>query len=505
MKFGVDFGTTRTTIAVVDRGNYPLVSFIDTAGDDRDFIPSIVALDEDAHCVFGFEAEEAASQGRPFIRSFKRALADANITPTSTLRLGNRDIEVIELLTRFLAYVADQVRTNSSVSEVSPDEPLEAVIGIPARAWSAQRFLTLEAFKNAGWSVIEMLNEPSAAGFEYTHRHGGTLNSRRTSVLVYDLGGGTFDASLVAATGTSHVVLDSRGDNLLGGDDFDMVLATILAKAANITPAQLGDAGWARLIDDARIAKETLTPQSRYISAPVGGVATSAPVTDFYDDAQALVDHTLVILDPLLDTDEDGNKVLPDHVAGLYVVGGASQLPLVSRILRARFGRRVHRSPHTGGSTAIGLALAADETAGYSLTERLSRGVGVFREKESGRTLSFDPLLDPDARWTPGQSTVVTRRYRAAHNVGYYRFVEYLSTDAEGVPRGEVSPCGEILMPFDRLLQIHDENLAQVEIVRTESGPLVEERYFVDENGIVDVEIADLDSGYSTRIRLGRR
>lgn len=60
-------------------------------------------------------------------------------------------------------------------------------------------------------------------------------------------------------------------------------------------------------------------------------------------------------------------------------------------------------------------------------------------------------------------------------------------------------------MPFDRLLQIHDENLAQVEIVRTESGPLIEERYFVDENGIVDVEIADLDSGYSTRIRLGRR
>lgn len=502
MKFGVDFGTTRTTVALVDRGNYPLVSFLDALGDDHDYLPSVVAY-EDGALVFGFEAEAAALRGAPHLRSFKRLLADPEISPDTTLRLANRDFPVLEIVSRFLAHVADAIRTDSSVALPSPVEPLEAVVGIPAHAWSAQRFLTLEAFRLAGWTVLEMLNEPSAAGFEYTHRHAGTLNSRRTSVLVYDLGGGTFDASLVEATGTAHTVVDSRGDNLLGGDDFDMVLAKTAVEAAGLRLADLAEDEWMRLLDEARIAKESLAPQTRAISIDVRGVDVSVPVSAYYDAATALVDHTLEVLDPLLADSEDG-RVLPDSVAGLYVVGGASQLPLVSRILRARFGRRVHRSPHTAGSTAIGLAIAADEGAGYSVTDRLSRGVGVFREIDAGQAVSFDPLLPPDARWTPGARTVVTRRYRAAHNLGYYRFVEYRQADAFGVPRGEVAPCGELLMPFDRNLQQVGVDLTRVAVIRTERGPLVEERYAVDENGIVDVEIVDVESGFTASARLGR-
>lgn len=503
MKFGVDFGTTRTTVALVDRGNYPLVSFIDPLGDDHEYIPSVVAV-EDSEVLFGFEAEAAALRGAPHLRSFKRLLADPEISPSTTLRLANRDFPVLEIVTRFLAHVADMVRENSSVPLPSPADPLEAVVGIPAHAWSAQRFLTLEAFSGAGWTVLEMLNEPSAAGFEYTHRHAGTLNSRRTSVLVYDLGGGTFDASLVEAAGTAHSVVASRGDNLLGGDDFDLVLAKEALAAAGRAPAELGEEEWLRLVEDARLAKEALTPQSRAATVEVEGVAVQVPVAAFYDSAAQLVDHTLAVLDPLLVRSEDGATALPDDVAGLYVVGGASRLPLVTRMLRTRFGRRVHRSQLSGGSTAIGLAIAADEGAGYSVTERLVRGVGVFRETDSGQAVSFDPLLDPDARWTPGESTVVTRRYRAAHNLGHYRFVEYRSTDEQGVPRGEVAPCGELLMPFDRTLQRVGVDLSRVSIVRTEDGPLIEERYLVDENGIVDVEIVDLETGYTAKARLGR-
>lgn len=503
MKFGVDFGTTRTTLAQVDRGNYPIVSFVDLLGDDRDYIPSIVAY-EDGHLSFGFDAEAAALSGAEHLRSFKRLLADPGISPTSTLRLGNRDFQIVEVVTRFLHYVAQMVRESSSVPLPSPDEPLEAVIGIPAHAWSAQRFLTLEAFKNAGWTVLEMLNEPSAAGFEYTHRHPGTINSKRTSVLVYDLGGGTFDASLVEAKGTAHSVIASRGDNLLGGDDFDLVLAKEAAKAADISPAELGEKAWMRLIEDARLAKEALSPQSRAVALEVAGTAVRVPVTEYYESAKELVDHTLKILDPLLVDGPDGGRVLPESVAGLYVVGGASRLPLVARILRERFGRRVHRSALSGGSTAIGLAIAADEGAGYSVTDRLARGVGVFRELDSGQAVSFDPLLGPDARWTPGESTVLTRRYRAAHNIGFYRFVEYRAVDSQGVPRGEVAPCGELLMPFAQELRDPRIDLGRQEILRTEEGPLIEERYLVDENGIVDVEISDLDTGYTVRATLGR-
>ena len=148
MRLGVDFGTTTTAIAIVDRGNYPVVSFVNNREDTVDFIPSVIALDGD-HLVFGFDAEDAAREGAPHLRSFKRLLSDPSVTDTSTLRLGNHSIPILDVLTGFLSYVARQLRTNSSVSTVPADEPLEALVGIPAHAWSAQRFLTLEAFRRA--------------------------------------------------------------------------------------------------------------------------------------------------------------------------------------------------------------------------------------------------------------------------------------------------------------------------------------------------------------------
>lgn len=502
MKFGVDFGTTRTTVALVDRGNYPLISFISPDGDAFDHVPSVVALD-DTGLLFGFEAHEAALKGGEHIRSFKRLLSDPDVTPRTTLRLGNRDFLIIDVLTRFLKYVAGMVRENSS-AVIDGDEPLEAVIGIPAHAWSAQRFMTLEAFKAAGWHVIEMMNEPSAAGFEYTHRHASSLNAKRTRILVYDLGGGTFDASLVEAVGRDHAVLDSAGDNLLGGDDFDMVLAQVALRNANVMPASLSDMGWQALIEECRVVKESLNPNSRNVVVTVGDTPISFSVKDYYEAATPLVEHTLEVLDSLLSpTENGGERVIPEDVAGLYVVGGASEFPLVSKVLRRRFGRRVHRSIHNAGSTAIGLAIAADEQAGYTVSERLARGLGVFREYDSGASLSFDPLLTPDDRWTPGEDTLVVRRYMAAHNVGYYRFVEYRSVDEQGVPRGQVSPAGEIIMPFDPALQGEDVDLKHVSIERTDIGHLIEERYRVDENGIVDVEIADTETGYTQSARLG--
>lgn len=290
---------------------------------------------------------------------------------------------------------------------------------------------------------------------------------------------------------------------MLGGDDFDEVLLACALECAGLRAVDLLESERAALLRECRIAKESLSPQSKTMSVEVRARTVMIPVPVFYERASALVAHTFGVLDPLLDSRGDGERVLPDSVAGLYVVGGGSRLPLVARMLRTTFGRRVHRSAHTAGSTAIGLAIAADETAGYSLADRLSRGVGVFRELDSGRAVSFDALLSPDARWTPGESTVVTRRYRAAHNIGYYRFVEYRQRDEEGVPRGEVSPFGELLMPFDPGLRVKGLDLSRIGIVRTEDGPLVEERYLVDENGIVKVEIEDLETGYVAAAHLG--
>ena len=504
MRLGVDFGTTTTAIAIVDRGNYPIVSFVNNNDDTVDFVPSIIALDGD-RLVYGFDAEDAAREGAPHLRSFKRLLSDPSVTDTSTLRLGNHSISILDALTGFLSYVVRQLRTNSSIASLPDSEPLEALVGIPAHAWSAQRVLTLEAFRRAGWDVLAMVNEPSAAGFEYTHRHAGTLNSKRTAILVYDLGGGTFDASIVSATGTLHEVMGSRGLNMVGGDDFDVVLATRLAAAAGTDSGKLGDEAWERLIEDSRDAKETLSPSTKFITVPVDGKPVTIPVTDFYEAATPLVEATIEAMEPLLVPDASGVGQLGGDIAGLYVVGGGSQLPLVARVLRSRFGRRVHRSPHTAASTAIGLAIGADPEAAYTVREQLSRGVGVFREREAGSFISFDTLLEPNTELAPGETLTIKRCYRAAHNIGYFRFVEYSSFDEAGVPRGDLQPYGEVIVPFDRSLRRSDIDLSAVPVIRTEDGPLIEESYIVDENGMVTVEITDLEAAYTMTRPLGRR
>ena len=504
MRLGVDFGTTTTAIAIVDRGNYPIVSFVNNNDDTVDFVPSIIALDGD-RLIYGFDAEDAAREGAPHLRSFKRLLSDPSVTDTSTLRLGNHSISILDALTGFLSYVVRQLRTNSSIASLPDSEPLEALVGIPAHAWSAQRFLTLEAFRRAGWDVLAMVNEPAAAGFEYTHRHAGTLNSKRTAILVYDLGGGTFDASIVSATGTLHEVMGSRGLNMVGGDDFDVVLASRLAAAAGTDSGKLGDEAWERLIEDSRDAKETLSPSTKFITVPVDGKPVTIPVADFYEAATPLIDATIEAMEPLLVPDASGVGQLGGDIAGLYVVGGGSQLPLVARVLRSRFGRRVHRSPHTAASTAIGLAIGADPEAAYTVREQLSRGVGVFREREAGSFISFDTPLEPNTELAPGEPLPIKRPSRAAHNTGYFRFVEYSSFDEAGVPRGDLQPYGEVIFPFDRALRHPDIDLSAIPVVRTEEGPLIEESYIVDGNGMVTVEITDLEADYTVTRPLGRR
>lgn len=489
MHLGVDFGTTRTIVAWVDRGNYPVVSFLDRDDDAHEYFPSVVARRGDT-LLFGFEALEAAAEGAPFLKSFKRALATPDVTPTSRLQIGGRDFPILEVLTGFLAALLRALATTSSVS--AGFEPGPTVVAVPAHAHGAQRFLTLEAFRRAGFQVTGMVNEPSAAGFEYSHRQGRTLNSRRTRVIVYDLGGGTFDASLVNVDGTNHDVLSSVGVNHLGGDDFDEVLARCALRTAGIGLEMISPPQWARLLEESREAKERLSPQTRRIALEVADEPVIVPVADFYAKARPLVDKTIAAMSPLVEGLADGDLA---DVAGIYLVGGASGLPLVPRALREHFGRRVYRSPYPAASTAIGLAIAADESAAFSLTDRLSRGFGVFREQAGGARVSFDPLVGPEEKISGREAVVVTRRYQAAHNVGWFRFVEYSAVD-DGEPHGDIVPFADVIFPFDPELQDGRE-LGDIPVERRADGPVVEECYTIDPHGIISVRITDLTTGYS--------
>ena len=519
MKLGIDFGTTRTVVACADRGNYPVLGFVDDAGDSHDWIPSVVA-EQDGKLLFGFDALAAGDRAN-VVRSFKRLLAGTDATPGRQVKIGTVSIGLDELVTRFLVSVRDAVLDRSTLSKDAKEEragDIRSVVAVPANASGAQRLLTLDAFRRAELNPIAMLNEPSAAGFEYTHRHRDTLTSKRDHVVVYDLGGGTFDASLVRMRGASHEVLATAGVNELGGDDFDEVIVDLVLAKVKLTKSELPPAALMRLREQCRDAKERLNPSSRKLGidldAALGEAAPKSeiavPVAEIYEACTPLVDASIEAMLPVmakLDSEDGhtGDAAPRDDIAGIYVVGGASELPIVGRTLRARFGRRVHRSPYASGAIAIGLAIACDEAAGFELVDRFSRTFGVFREGHAGSEITFDPIFSPDTVLPKSGSGPVAfrRRYRAAHNVGHFRFLECNSLSDDGRPRGHMVFSGDVRFPFEPSLGDRSLEGIRVERLSPDAGPRIEEEYVLDENGIVAVTIKNLDAGFERVFQLG--
>jgi molecular chaperone DnaK (HSP70) len=517
VRLGIDFGTTRTVVACADRGNHPVIGFSDAAGDSAEAIPSIVA-EREGELRFGFDAAAVADDPSfTVLRSFKRLLSRHDAGPAQTVAVGGTVLALGDLMGRYLCYVRDAITTRSDVRRsFSRGRELHAAVAAPANAYGPQRFMTLDAFRRAGFHVTAMLNEPSAAGFEYTHRHRDTISSRRDQVVVYDLGGGTFDASVVRMSGRRHDVLATAGIAQLGGDDFDVALADVALSQAGVALGALGALPARRaerFLEQCRIAKEGLSPSSRKITLDLEAVlGRDAPrpevivsVSDFYDACMPLVQRTIDAMVPIMSRADDDSRDLAE-IAGLYVVGGASELPIVARALRQRFGRRVHRSPYPSAAVAIGLSIAADGAAGLVLVDRYACTFGVFREGAAGREITFDPIFAqgtelPSPEAGPFTST---RAYRAAHNVGHFRFFECSALDDRGRPRGDMSLFGDVYFPFDPTLNGADD-LASVPVERRlEEGPRIFEQYSLDENGIVDVLIRNIDSGYERSYRLAR-
>ncbi|NUP05928.1 MAG: Hsp70 family protein [Polyangiaceae bacterium] len=506
MELGIDLGTTRTIVAVHDRGNYPIVGFTQMDGDLVEHYPTITA-EVGGKLVHGLDAEVAEREGAPSLRSWKRLLAHTR--QDEKIRIGTVEVAPLDLVTGFLESLRRDLLERSNVAKVL-EEPLETVISVPANAHSTQRFVTLDAFRRAGFTVRAVINEPSAAGIEYAHRHKNTLSSKREHVLVYDLGGGTFDAALVYIAAGHHDIAATTGVAQLGGDDFDAQLCAMALEKANKT-FPLSPQAKADLLRECRAAKESIHPNTKRVVLDLEGLGDEAPseaivipVAEFYERTRPLVLQTLDALEPLiLALREEETK--SGDIAGIYMVGGATGLPVVPRVVKERFGRRVHRSPHPAAATAMGCAILAssEETHGLVLSERFSRHFGVFREADQGKACIFDPVFSKGTPMPSGGTTplTATRRYRAAHNVGHFRFVESAYVDDQGDPTGDLTPHAEILFPFAADLQPGTLHALPIDRLAGE-GPLIEERYEVDAAGVIAVTITNLDRGQGARFVL---
>ncbi len=486
MKLGIDFGTTRIVVAAADRGNYPLVPFESPDG-VYEWFPPLVAI-RGSERRYGWDARAVQgghAQGEPgwvVLRSLKRYLEDAG--PETRLEVGSETIPLVDLL-------------QGVVGAKKADEPLEIMLGVPANANSNQRFLTVDAFRRAGFVVLGLLNEPSAASIEYGHKQ----REAKGRILIYDLGGGTFDVSLVEKDEKTHTVIASEGISTLGGDDFDRILAEMAVGGEALR--WMNDAELFRLEEECRRQKESLHPNSRKLVIDLDVVRedmgeTTISVADYFERCRPLVEATVEATTRLA-ADQD--------LEALYVTGGASELPLVARILREEFGRKVKRSEYMRSATAIGLAIQA--AAGYTpaLREMFTRDFGVWREADAGRRMIFDSIFPRGTRLpAPGEPpNAVRRRYQPVHNVGHFRYLEASHVNGDSQVSGDYTVWDEILFPFDPALS-ERAALDDVPVTLSDHAAIqeVEELYECDSAGAVSVSIRNLTSHYKRDYSLGR-
>jgi molecular chaperone DnaK (HSP70) len=506
VKLGIDFGTTRIVVAAADRGNYPLVNFETPDGGVRDWFPSVLAISGERR-LYGWEAVEQHGQpGWTLVRSLKRELKTAG--PFSKIEVDGQRLNLAMVITEMLGALRRELIDRSTL-DADEGTKLHVMLGVPANANSNQRFLTEETARGAGFEVLGLSNEPSAAAVEFAHGASERRNRDEASLLVYDLGGGTFDASLVTLGDSEHAVLAADGISDLGGDDFDEILAELAMNAASLSQHEqqsLADGERFLLLEECREKKEALNPNSRRVTVDLGRVRkawkeVSIPVDEFYERCRPLIEESRAVVESLI-------AARPEiSVDTFYVTGGGSELPPVARILREEFGRKVKRSAYMRSSTAIGLAIRAAEHEGSRLREQFTQNFGVWREADSGRNVVFDVMFPRGSKLPArGQEPLrVVRTYRPVHNVGHFRYLECSRLGNANQPQGEINNWDEVRVPYDPQLRGTEALPPQPERrFAPGDGPLFEEEYTCDSSGQLKVRISDKSSDYAQEFRLGQ-
>ena len=359
---GIDLGTTHSLVAAVRNGLAECLP--DAQG--RVMLPSVVRYADAQRRQIGYEALEHQTQDPGnTIASAKRLMgrslqdiAHASQLPYALMNSGGMvQVQTIAGPKSPVEISADILATlRYRAEDTFNDDLFGAVITVPAYFDDAQRQATKDAAKLAGLNVLRLINEPTAAAIAY-----GLDNGSEGVFAVYDLGGGTFDISVLRLSQGVFEVMATGGDSALGGDDYDRALATWMLEQSGLQVHSPEDQ--AVLLAQARACKEALSSQDICtvdIELSSGSVDLSLSRDQFESVAAPLTQRTLAAVRKTL---RDA-KLTPQDVDGVVMVGGSTRMPHVQKAVHEYFGKQPLINLNPDEVVALGASIQANQLAG---------------------------------------------------------------------------------------------------------------------------------------------
>lgn len=369
---GIDLGTTHSLVAAVRSGVAQCLP--DAQG--RVLLPSVVRYVSASGRQIGYDALAAqADDPENTIASAKRFMGRGLADIAERGKLPYRFVEEVPaspagmLALHTAAGIKSPVEVSAEIlatlrqraEDSFNDDIFGAVITVPAYFDDAQRQATKDAAQLAGLNVLRLINEPTAAAIAY-----GLDNASEGVYAVFDLGGGTFDVSILRLTRGVFEVMATGGDSALGGDDYDRALADWVLQQLALPLQSAHDK--TAVLQAARRCKERLSASSHATDTAVfsaqlcgAGVELAVSVADFEAVTAALTARTVQVLRKTL---RDAS-LCKDEVQGVVLVGGSTRMPQIRRVVAEFFGREPLTNLNPDEVVALGAAISAHQLAGH--------------------------------------------------------------------------------------------------------------------------------------------